>query len=376
MDVWTNVYVSDRRRNHPSFSWWRVLRSVRNLDAIRLIRRIIPALHPGSSFELSETIRIAKAIKRKTNSVAADYFISMQKHALGLLISIIAVSFASIFILSCQAPPLSIAFYRLFFTTILLVPLLLLRKKTRHELRTLPKTTVLIMIVIGIILAAHFALWISSLKMTSVASSVILVTAHPVLVAPVSFYFLKEKLSLINALGIAISLGGVGLLVIGNYGFAAFGLDTLEGNILALLGGIAAGLYILGGRTLRKTVSTITYAFVVYAVGTIVLFIMCLTLQAPVYNLGMSDYAIILLMAVVSGIFGHTLYNWSLGYIRASIMSVALLGEPIGSSLLAYVIPWIHQEPSFYTIIGGGIILIGIYLTARSMKEPEILENV
>jgi drug/metabolite transporter (DMT)-like permease len=308
--------------------------------------------------------------------VAADYFISMQKHALGLLISIIAVSFASIFILSCQAPPLSIAFYRLFFTTILLVPLLLLRKKTRHELRTLPKTTVLIMIVIGIILAAHFALWISSLKMTSVASSVILVTAHPVLVAPVSFYFLKEKLSLINALGIAISLGGVGLLVIGNYGFAAFGLDTLEGNILALLGGIAAGLYILGGRTLRKTVSTITYAFVVYAVGTIVLFIMCLTLKAPVYNLGMSDYAIILLMAVVSGIFGHTLYNWSLGYIRASIMSVALLGEPIGSSLLAYVIPWIHQEPSFYTIIGGGIILIGIYLTARSMKEPEILENV
>lgn len=300
----------------------------------------------------------------------------MQKHALGLLISIIAVSFASIFILSCQAPPLSIAFYRLFFTTLLLVPLILMRKKTRDELRTLQKTTVLIMIVIGLILAAHFALWISSLKMTSVASSVILVTAHPVLVAPVSFYFLKEKLSLVNALGIALSLGGVALLVIGNYGFAAFGLDTLEGNILALLGGIAAGLYILGGRTLRKTVSTLTYAFVVYAVGTIVLFVICLTLQAPVYNLVTSDYAIILLMAVVSGIFGHTLYNWSLGYIRASIMSVALLGEPIGSSLLAYAIPWIHQEPSFYTIIGGGIILMGIYLTARTMKEPEILENV
>jgi drug/metabolite transporter (DMT)-like permease len=81
-------------------------------------------------------------------------------------------------------------------------------------------------------------------------------------------------------------------------------------------------------------------------------------------------------MAVVSGIFGHTLYNWSLGYIRASIMSVALLGEPIGSSLLAYAIPWINQQPSVYTIIGGGIILLGIYLTARTMAEPEILENV
>jgi drug/metabolite transporter (DMT)-like permease len=227
------------------------------------------------------------------------------------------------------------------------------------------------MIVIGVILAAHFSLWITSLKMTSVASSVILVTAHPVLVAPVSFYFLKEKLSWVNALGIAISLAGVGLLVIGNYGFAAFGLDTIEGNILAVLGGIAAGLYILGGRKLRKTVSTVSYAFVVYAVGTITLFFICLVLSAPVYNLTITDYEIILLMALVSGIFGHTIYNWSLGYIRASVMSVALLGEPIGSSLLAYAIPWIHQEPSLYTVVGGGIILVGIYLTARTIKETD-----
>jgi drug/metabolite transporter (DMT)-like permease len=300
----------------------------------------------------------------------------MQKYFLGLLISIIAVSFASIFILSCQAPPLSIAFYRLLFTTLLIFPFILIRKKTRDELRTLPRATLLMMLVIGVILATHFSLWITSLKMTSVASSVILVTAHPVLVAPVSFYFLKEKLSLVNALGIALSLAGVGVLVIGNYGFAAFGLDTIEGNILALLGGIAAGLYILGGRKLRKTVSTMTYAFVVYAVGTITLFFICLTLNAPVYNLAVTDYAIILLMAVVSGIFGHTLYNWSLGYIRASVMSVALLGEPIGSSLLAYAIPWIHQEPSLSTIVGGGIILVGIFLTARTIKDADFLENV
>ena len=81
-------------------------------------------------------------------------------------------------------------------------------------------------------------------------------------------------------------------------------------------------------------------------------------------------------MALVSGIFGHTLYNWSLGYIRASVASVALLGEPIGSSLLAYAIPWIHQEPSAYTFLGGGIIFLGIYLTTRSVKEIDFLENV
>lgn len=306
----------------------------------------------------------------------------MQKYFIGLLISIIAVSFASIFILSCQAPPLSIAFYRLLFTTLLIVPLVLIRKKTRDELISLPRTTLFIMIVIGVILAAHFSFWVTSLKMTSVASSVILVTAHPMLVAPLSFYFLKEKLSWANALGIAISLGGVGVLVIGNYGFSAFGLDTVEGNILALLGGIAAGLYILGGRTLRKKVSTFTYAFVVYAIGTITLFFICLSLNAPLYNLTTFDYQIIILMAVVSGIFGHTLYNWSLGHIRASVMSVALLGEPIGSSLLAFIIPqivhvsWVAQIPSSFTIIGGGIILVGIYLTARTVKEVKFLEDI
>jgi drug/metabolite transporter (DMT)-like permease len=306
----------------------------------------------------------------------------MQKYTLGLLISIIAVSFASIFILSCQAPPLSIAFYRMLFTTLLLCPLFVFRKTARDELRKIPRATLLVIIVIGVILAAHFSLWITSLKMTSVASSVILVTAHPILVAPVSFYFLKERLSWLNILGIAISVTGVAVLVIGNYGFSAFGLDTVQGNILALLGGVAAGLYILGGRKIRKNVSTITYAFLVYAVATLTLFFICLFLSAPVYHLAVTDYEIILLMALVSGIFGHTVYNWSLGHIRASVMSVALLGEPIGSSLLAFGIPqiievsWAAQVPSIFTVIGGGIILVGIYLTARTVQEAELLENL
>ena len=83
------------------------------------------------------------------------------------------------------------------------------------------------------------------------------------------------------------------------------------------------------------------------------------------------DLSIILLMALISGIFGHTLYNWSLEYIRASVCSVFLLGEPIGSSLLAYIIPWVSQQPSTFTLIGGAITLLGIYLAA---KRPEPLK--
>jgi drug/metabolite transporter (DMT)-like permease len=146
----------------------------------------------------------------------------------------------------------------------------------------------------------------------------------------------------------------------------------LEGNILAMLGGIAAGLYILGGRKIRKNISISSYAFVVYAVGTVVLFILCLLFNAPVYNISLHDYQIIFLLAIVAGILGHTLYNWSLEYIRASVASVFLLGEPIGSALLAYLIPTINQQPSLYTIIGGGVILAGIYLTARKTNESVV----
>ena len=286
----------------------------------------------------------------------------VNKPYIALFISIVSVSFAAIFIVSCEAPPLSIAFYRMLFTTILILPFTLLHKKTRKELLTLPRLKLMIMISIGFILAAHFALWITSLTKTSVASSVILVTAHPILVGPIAHLFFKERLFPVNSLGIILALTGVSILVLGNYNLESM---TLEGNILAMLGGVAAGIYILGGRVLRKTVSVASYGFVVYTAATIVLFLVCLAANSPVHGLSSRDYGIILLMAVVSGMLGHTVYNWSLKYIRASVASVSLLGEPIGSSLLAFTLPWIQQTPSIYTIIGGGIILSGIYLTTR-----------
>ena len=282
-----------------------------------------------------------------------------------LFISIVSVSFAAVFIVSVSesVSPLSISFYRLLFTFLLVSPAVVLSKKFREELKGLSQREFLVMVGIGVVLALHFALWVTSLDYTSVASSVILVTAHPVLVAPVAHYFLRERLSLMNLFGIGLSIFGVVVLVLGNYDLGPLTIDSLQGNILAILGGVAAGLYILGGRKMRKTVSISSYVFVVYATGAVALFFMCLFFNSSFFNLSLRDYEIIFLMAIVSGVFGHTLYNWSLAEIRASVASVALLGEPIGSTLLAYVIPWIHQTPSFYTIIGGFFILLGIYLT-------------
>ena len=148
-----------------------------------------------------------------------------------LFISVLSASFAAIFIVSCDAPSLSIALYRLLFTTLLILPFVILNKKVRKELLEMPRSTFIVMIGIGLVLAAHFAFWITSLEFTSVASSVMLVTAHPVLVAPVAHYFFKEKLSTVNTIGIVLSVSGVVLLVYGNYGLSSLSLDTLEGNI-------------------------------------------------------------------------------------------------------------------------------------------------
>jgi len=295
---------------------------------------------------------------------------STNKPFIALFVSIVSVSFAAIFITTLindyNASPISIAFFRLFFTTLIILPFILFNKKTKNELVKLPLKTLLIMAGIGVILATHFALWITSLEFTSVASSVLLVTAHPIFVGPISHFFLKEKLSIFNTIGLVFSIFGVFILVIGNYGLGSLSIDTIEGNTLAWLGGLAAGLYILGGRKIRKTVSVASYAFVVYSVGTLILFLMCLTLNSPLIGYKLEVYEIILLMAIISGIFGHTLYNWSLEHVRASVASVALLGEPLGSSILATIAPWIQQIPSNFTIFGGAFILIGIYLTAKS----------
>jgi drug/metabolite transporter (DMT)-like permease len=293
-----------------------------------------------------------------------------RKPYIALFVSIVSVSFAAILIKlsSMDEFPLTIAFYRLLFTTILILPFVVFFKKTRDEIKKLPRKTFLIMIGIGVILAAHFTFWITSLSFTSVASSVILVTAHPILVGPVSHFFLKEKLSIINSVGIIISVLGVIILVTGNIQPGIETIDTLEGNILAILGGIMAGLYILGGRKIRKTVSVTSYAFIVYSISAIVLLFLCIIFNSRLVDISLTDFEIFIAMAIVAGLFGHTLYNWSLKHVRASVASVALLGEPLGSTLWAILIPSIAQVPSNYTIFGGGIILLGIYLTARKTK--------
>jgi len=279
-----------------------------------------------------------------------------------IALAVVSVSFSAIFISWSTSPFITIALYRLALASLILAPFALLDR--RHPLRGILRKDVLVMIGVGAILATHFTLWIGSLKIegvsVSVASSVILVTSHPLLVGVLSHYVLRERLNAWMALGIALGFSGVVVIAVAD---STAKSGSSIGDLLAFTGGIAAGFYFLAGRRLRQRVPLLAYAFVVYVSATGVLFLYTLGLRESLLPVGdwRTEIALFLAMAVIPQIGGHTLYNWSLRWVTAPVVSLSLVGEPVGSSLLAWAL--LSQVPGAAIGIGGALALGGIYLT-------------
>ena len=279
-----------------------------------------------------------------------------------IALAVVSVSFSAIFISWSTSPFITIALYRLGLASLILVPFVL---ANRASLLPLTRKEVLGMMGVGAILATHFTLWIGSLKLegvsVSVASSVILVTSHPLLVGLLSHFVLRERLNSWMALGIGLGFSGVVVIAFAD---STARSASLVGDLLAFLGGVAAGFYFLAGRRLRQRIPLLAYAFVVYVTATGVLLLYTLILReslVPVGNVP-RELGLFLAMAMIPQIGGHTLYNWSLRWVPAPIVSLSLVGEPIGSSLLAWAL--LQQVPGIAIGIGGALALAGIYLTA------------
>ena len=279
-----------------------------------------------------------------------------------IALAVVSVSFSAIFISWSTSPFITIALYRLALASLILVPLALVN---RGVLLALTRRELLGMMAVGAILATHFTLWIGSLKIegvsVSVASSVILVTSHPLLVGLLSHFVLRERLNAWMALGIALGFSGVVVIaIVDSTGRNA----SFVGDLLAFLGGVAAGFYFLAGRRLRQRIPLVAYAFIVYVTATGVLLLYTLILHESLVPVGdvPRELGLFLAMAVIPQIGGHTLYNWSLRWVPAPIVSLSLVGEPIGSSLLAWAL--LQQVPGIAIGIGGALALAGIYLTA------------
>ncbi len=280
---------------------------------------------------------------------------SLQLPYLALLIGMFAISTSAILIRYSDSEPLVIGAYRQAFATLIFLPLIL--KDKAAEIRSQSYSTIFEMIFTGILLGAHFSFFITSVKETSVAASVLLATCHVVYVAVLGWIFFGETLTRKAILGTLVSLCGILIL---------FGGDLIDnpgnfmGNIFAFISGILAGLYYLSGRKLRKIISLPTYAFVVYLFSFISMFIIVLVQNLNYENLPVYELQLFLLMALIPTLLGHTMQNWAIGYLPAYIVSISLLAEPVGSGLLAWL--FFHEVPSYGVILGGLIVISGLYL--------------
>ena len=273
-----------------------------------------------------------------------------------LPIGIIAVSTASIFIKLCDAPVLIIATYRMVLASLMLTPFACYQKTWRGWERNDLGWSFLS----GLFLSLHFAFWIASLKYTSVASSVVLVTTHPVFVGIGAWLFLNERLGPSLIFGIALSVLGSGLI---SYGDMSPSKEVLMGDGLALLGAIAASGYLLVGRKMRKDRNLISYIFPVYSTAGLILILFALIFKNPFFGYSSSTYFYLLLLALVPQVIGHTTFNWALKYLPASAVAITILGEPIGSTLLAYFI--LGEGLTIWKVIGGISIFAGILVALR-----------
>lgn len=297
-----------------------------------------------------------------------------------MVISVLAASSGAIFVRYAQqeAPSLVVAAWRLGLGTLIMAPFALANH--RSTIRQMTRRQWAFVLLSGIFLAGHFACWISSLKYTTVASSVVLVSMSPLLVALISTFVLKEPLSKIAWVGLVIALAGSALVAFGEgippagqsaaANASAGSADTrLLGNILAFGGAVFMAGYLSIGRRLRASLPLPPYAFTVFGTAALVLLSSALLAGQPITGYKPITYGWFLLLGLIPQTLGHAGFNWALKYLPASVVSISLLGEPIGSSILAMIL--LKETPALFEIAGGLLILAGIYLAAVRNKASQ-----
>lgn len=283
----------------------------------------------------------------------------------GLIVGVVAVSWAAPLIRFADAPSLAISAWRLTFAATPLLLLALVRE--RSVLAALTPRTWGWLVLSGVALALHFATWIASLKYTTVASSVALVTTQPVWVALFAWAVLSERVGP-RGLG-AIALCLAGSVLIGARDFAAGG-QALWGDVLAVLGAILAAVYFVIGRRVREALTLGSYVGVVYSVAALSLLAAHLFVDSPLTGFTPRTWAVLAGLAVVPQLIGHSLLNASVRHLSAPFVAVSTLGEPVLSTLWA--IPLLGERPDWVQLTGGGMALVGVVLMAReeALRQP------
>ena len=278
-----------------------------------------------------------------------------------LLLALIGLSFAAPLVRLSHAPPLVIATWRLAFSMGIVIAMLIATGEWR-EWRRVDRRVGGIAAAAGVMLALHFWSWNASIALTTVAASVLLVNVQPVIVATVSAIWLREAPTRRQWAGITLAM--LGALIVAwpdlQTSMVSAPRGALLGDLLALAGAATAALYYLAGRRLRGTLALWPYVALVYGACLITLLAMDLATRAPLFPQPPREIAIFAALAVGPMMLGHTGMNWALRYLPAFVVNLTVLGEPIGATLLAAVLPGIRETPSPATLTGGLLLLLGL----------------
>jgi drug/metabolite transporter (DMT)-like permease len=280
---------------------------------------------------------------------------------LPLTISIIAISFSAIFVKWSDAPASILSMYRMWFASLLMLPIVW---NKRSEFKNIMKKEWFFLFFSGLFLALHFVLWFGSLKLTTVASSTIILALQPIVSLVGGFFLFKERttFSAMMTMGIAI----IGAIMIG---WGDFGLnkDAIMGDLLSFFSVIAVVGYLLIGQSVVKKVSHWLYSFCVFFSAAIVLTIYNVSTSVSLTAYPAKEWGIFLLLATVPTV-SHVINNWLLNYVNATTISMSILGEPVGATILAVILLNEHLVP--WQIAGGLLVLLGVFFFLSQQQKP------
>lgn len=284
-----------------------------------------------------------------------------------LLVAILAISTSSILVRIAQAEgvhSLAIATWRLVIAALILAPLVVVRHRVQLTEIVRHRTPAA---VAGVLLALHFAAWISSLETISVATSTALLTTNPVWVAVLSALFLHERAGRSTWLGVLVASFACMWLYLAVAPADGRQGDGYSGQIMALVGAFSFAGYLLIGRGLRSKTALVPYLFAVTSVAAIALALLSLALSLPLFKLTPLAWACCAGMALAPHLLGHGAMNWAMKHLPATSVAVATLGEPVGAALLAWLI--LHESVSAAEWVGFTLLLVGIALAVAGGRK-------
>ena len=289
---------------------------------------------------------------------------------------VFALSTSAIFVKVVAAPSSVTAFYRLLMAAVVLMPFFLLWPQSRREFRTIrPKQWVQILFA-GAFLALHYVLWFESLNFTSVASSTVLVCLQPLFSLALERFIRKKPIRSTALIGCGIAL--CGSIIIGSGDFQISG-KSLLGDILAFVAAGVIALYFFVGETVRKDLSAVTYSTLSYLFSAVILFAYILLRKEALWGYAERTWMAFAGLAVISTIGGQFIFNLLLKKVPASAVTMSILGEPVGTCILAFLI--LHEEILPQQLGGILVIMLGMIVffcpafPKRSGKSTNALET-